>query len=146
MTDPSSPDNRAVDLARSRAAARAMSDKELTELHAQGREALRPGAWEVLDEELRRRARVRRPTPTVVAEDRYPAIRTLAILLKVEAALVLVAGVAAAVFAVKNVSLLAAFLFLVAGLLLTVSYWAGAELLTLLMDIEANTRVLRDRA
>jgi hypothetical protein len=66
-----------------------MSDKELAELHAQGREALRPGAWEVLDEELRRRARVRRPRPTVVAEDRYPAIRTLAMLLKVEAALVL---------------------------------------------------------
>jgi hypothetical protein len=122
-----------------------MSDKELTELHSQGREALRPGAWEVLDEELRRRARVRRTSPSAVDEDRYPAIRITVTLLKVEAAVVLVVGVVAAVFAAKNIEFLTAILFLVAGLLLAVSYWAGAELLVLLMDIEANTRVLRER-
>ena len=121
-----------------------MSDKDLTELHAQGREALRPGAWEVIDEELRRRARVgaRQPRSIDSEEERYPAIRTIVVLLKGLAIAVLLACVLATIFAVRADGPVA-FLFLVAGFLTTVTYWAAAELLVLLMDIEANTRALR---
>ncbi len=124
-----------------------MSDKELAELHAQGPDALRAGAWEVVDQELRRRERVKArhsPFPEV-EEEKYPAIRTTVILLKVLAALALVAGILGAIVEAAEGGILVAVLFLLAGLLGAVSYWAGAELLVLLLDIEANTRTLRKR-
>ena len=46
-------------LARARAAARAMSTPELISFHGQGPSALEPGKWEILDDELRRRHRMR---------------------------------------------------------------------------------------
>lgn len=48
----------AVDVRRARAAAGAMTLTDLRDLHSQGPDSLKPGAWQVLDEELRRRSRV----------------------------------------------------------------------------------------
>src|SRR5256885_6973782 len=101
MSDSSSQTDRPLDHSRSRATVRTLSDKDLTELHAQGREALRPGAWEVLDEELRRRARTGSPPSRSLEsdEERYPAIRTTVFLLKALAVLILVAGLLATIVA-----------------------------------------------
>ena len=79
-----------------------------------------------------------------VEEERYPALRITVVLLKVVAALVLVASIFAGI-AAFGTNRFVAFLILVGGLLGTVSYWAAAELLAVLMDIEANTRALRPR-
>lgn len=141
MTDSSSQGDRPLDLSRGRATVRTLSDKELTELHAQGREALRPGAWEVLDEELRRRARgrVRKPADPETHDERYPALRINVLLLKAAAVVVLLGGVVA-IFIIPGAS---SFLVLILAILMAVSYWAGADLLVLLMDIEANTHAMR---
>jgi hypothetical protein len=144
MTD--SPPNTAHDdgLARGRAAARSMADTELRALHGQGASAFKPGAWQVLDDEVRRRDRVRRDEVTTPAPDqvRYPALRGTVVLAKFAAILVLVGSVCWAVLVFPTNGLMA-FAVLVGGTLAAVSYWAGAELLVVLMDIEANTRAIR---
>src|SRR6059058_4058107 len=86
-----------VDAERAQATLRTMSDSELAELHAQAPEALKLGAWEVVDQEIKRRARVKlrqasgaRLLEEHLDEERYPAIRINVVLLKVLAAVVLV--------------------------------------------------------
>jgi hypothetical protein len=139
------PDGR--DLARGRATAQTMSDRELEELHAQGASAFQAGAWEVLDEEIKRRARVRARRPVSAdapqhEEARYPAIRATVVVLKVEAALVLIGSIIGGL-ALFDTNALVGLLVVVAGVVGAVLQWAGAELLILLVDIEANTRFLR---
>ncbi len=121
-----------------------MSDRELLDLHAQGTAAFRAGVWDVLDAEVSRRQRVRdrQTAEPHVEEERYPALRITVILVKVSSAMVLLATVAIAIIYLGT-NALAALLIVVVGLLAAVSYWAGAELLLVLMDIEANTRFLR---
>jgi hypothetical protein len=148
---PSQSPVRPLDVERAEATLRTMSDSELAELHAQAPDALKPGAWEVVDQEIRRRARVKlrqasgaRLFEEHLDEERYPALRINAVLLKGLAVVVLVASVLGAIVALGQNWLLT-FAFLVVGVLGAVSYWAGAELLLVLLDIEANTRALRDR-
>ena len=134
------------DFERGRATARSMSDRELLDLHAQGASAFRAGAWEVLDAEVRRRQRVRdRQTGEPdVDEQRYPALRITVMLVKVSSAVVLIATVGMGIVSLyAGPNPLLALLIVVVGLLAAVSYWAGAELLVVLMDIEENTRFLR---
>jgi len=121
-----------------------MSDRELFDLHAQGAAAFRAGVWDVLDTEVRRRQRVRdrQTAEPQVDEERYPALRITVILVKVSSAVVLIATVAIGIIYLGT-NALAALLIVVVGVLTAVSYWAGAELLLVLMDIEANTRFLR---
>jgi len=121
-----------------------MSDKDLRELHAQGASAFQAGAWEVLDDELRRRERVRRRLGTTphAEEERYPALRTTVVLLKVISVLVLLVAVGAG-FALFATSPLVGLAAIVAGLLSAITYWAAADLFVVLMDIEANTRAMR---
>jgi hypothetical protein len=132
------------DFERGRTTARSMSDRELLDLHAQGAAAFRAGAWDVLDAEVSRRQRVRdrQTAEPHVEEERYPALRITVILVKVSSAVVLIATVAIAILYLGT-NALAALLIVVVGVLAAVSYWAGAELLLVLMDIEANTRFLR---
>ena len=77
-----------------------------------------------------------------VEEERYPALRITVILIKVSSVVVLIATVVIGIIYLGT-NALAALLIVVLGLLTTVSYWAAAELLVVLMDIEANTRFLR---
>ena len=141
-----------MDAERAQATLRTMSDSELADLHAQAPEALKLGAWEVVDQEIKRRARVKlrqasgaRLFEERLDEERYPAIRINVVLLKVLAVVVLVASLLGAFVEFgQNWPLTLA--FLVVGFLGAVSYWAGAELLLVLLDIEANTRALRDKA
>jgi hypothetical protein len=86
---PSQSHERPVDAERAQATLRAMSDTELAELHAQAPEALKLGAWEVVDQEIKRRARVKfrqasgaRFLEEHLDEERYPAIRINVVLLK----------------------------------------------------------------
>jgi hypothetical protein len=148
---PSPSDDRPIDVERAEAELRAMSESELAELHAKAPEDLKPGAWDVVDQEVRRRARVRlrqasgaRFMEEHVDEERYPAIRINAVLLKGLAVVVLVLSVLGAIVELGQ-SLLLTLVFLVVGFLAAVSYWAGAELLLVLLDIEANTRAVRDK-
>jgi hypothetical protein len=63
---------------------------------------------------------------------------------KVSSAVVLIATVGMGImYLYVGTNPLVALLIVVVGLLAAVSYWAGAELLVVLMDIEANTRFLR---
>ncbi len=140
-----------VDAERAQATLRTMSDSELAELHAQAPEALKLGAWEVVDQEIKRRARVKlrqasgaRLLEEHLDEERYPAIRINVVLLKVLAVVVLVASLLGALVEFGQNWLLT-LAFLVVGFVGAVSYWAGAELLLVLLDIEANTRALRDK-
>src|SRR2546422_2909617 len=144
MSDPRGGTPHHDDLQRGRATARTMSDKELFELHAQGASAFQAGAWDVLDAEVRRRQRVRdrQTAGPQVEEERYPALRITVILVKVSSVVVLIATVVIGIIYLGT-NALAALLIVVLGLLTTVSYWAAAELLVVLMDIEANTRFLR---
>jgi hypothetical protein len=148
---PSQSQGRPIDADRAQATLRTMSDSELAELHAQAPEALKPGAWEVVDQEIRRRARVKlrqasgaRFMEEHIDEERYPAIRINVVLLKGLAVLVLVASVLRAIVQLGQ-SFLLTLAFLIVGCIGAVSYWAGAELLLVLLDIEANTRALRDK-
>jgi hypothetical protein len=148
---PSQPHDRPVDAERAQATLRTMSDSELADLHAQAPEALKPGAWEVVDQEIRRRARVKQRQASGARfleehldEERYPAIRINVVLLKALAVAVLVASVLVA-FLQSGQSWLFTLVMLVVGFLGAVSYWAGAELFLVLLDIEANTRALRDK-
>ena len=145
MSDPQSgnPDREAFE--RGRATARSMSDNDLFKLHAQGASAFRAGAWEVLDAEVSRRQRVRdrqSAAPHVDENDRYPALRITVVLVKVSAAVMFIATVLIGIL-YAGTNALAALGIVVVGVLATISYWAGAELLVVLMDIEANTRFLR---
>ena len=144
MADPPSGTPHQSDFERGRATARSMSDRELLDLHAQGTAAFRAGVWDVLDAEVRRRQRVRdrQTAEPQVDEERYPALRITVILVKVSSAVVLIATVAIGIIYLGT-NALAALLIVVVGVLTAVSYWAGAELLLVLMDIEANTRFLR---
>jgi hypothetical protein len=144
MGDPSSGTPHHNDLERGRATVRSMSDKDLFDLHAQGAAAFRAGAWDVLEAEVRRRQRVRdrQPPAPQVEEERYPALRITVVLVKVSSVVVLIATVAIGIIYLGT-NPLAALLIVVSGSLATVSYWAAAELLVVLMDIEANTRFLR---
>ncbi len=145
MADPPSGTPHQSDFERGRATARSMSDRELLDLlHAQGAAAFRAGVWDVLDAEVRRRQRVsdRQTAEPHVDEERYPALRITVILVKVSSAVVLIATVAIGIIYLGT-NALAALLIVVVGVLAAVSYWAGAELLLVLMDIEANTRFLR---
>ena len=144
---PSESADRPLDDARVQTTVRTMSDKDLAELHAQGPDALRAGAWEVLDQEVRRRERVRarRETLPEVEEERYPAIRITTLLLKVAAVLALLGGLIGAAFYAKIGIVVLAVVSVVAGLLGAVWYWALSELLVVLLDIEANTRILRQQ-
>lgn len=56
---PSQSPERPIDVERAEATLRTMSESELAELHAQAPDALKPGAWEVVDQEISRRARVK---------------------------------------------------------------------------------------
>jgi|SRR6266566_6806070 len=146
MADSPSGSPHQSDFERGRATARSMSDRELLDLHAQGASAFRTGAWDVLDEEVRRRQRVRdrQTADPHVEEERYPALRITVMLVKVSSAVVLIAAVAMGlIYLYVGTNALAALLIVVVGLLAAVSYWAAAELLVVLMDIEANTRFLR---
>ena len=132
-------------LERGRGTARSMGDKELFELHARGASEFQAGAWEVLDAEVRRRQRVRdrqSAAPHVEEAERYPALRITVVLVKVSAAVVLTATTLMGIL-YFGTNALAALLIVVVGILATISYWAGAEMLVVLMDIEANTRFLR---
>jgi|SRR5882672_7247670 len=148
---PSQSHDRPVDAERAQATLRTMSDSELADLHAQAPEALKPGAWDVVDQEIRRRARVKQRQASgahfleeQLNEERYPAIRINVLLLKGLAVAVLVASVVAALFQ-SGQNWLFTLVVLIVGFLGAVSYWAGAELLLVLLDIEANTRGLRDK-
>jgi len=145
--------DRPIDVERAQATLRTMSDRELADLHAQGPDALKAGAWEVVDQEIKRRARVKARQASGadahfleehLDEERYPALRMNVLLLKGLAVVVLVACVLGAIVGLGQ-NLLLTIMFLVVGFLAAVSYWAGAELLLVLMDIEANTRALRDK-
>jgi hypothetical protein len=152
---PSEFHERPVDAERAHKTLRTMSDSELAELHGQGRDGLRVGAWEIVDQEIRRRARVkvRQESEARVIEDhddeeRYPALRAIVFQLKaiaVVALLIAVIGAAALVFQTRAGAggPLLAFLCLGAGVVVAISYWASAELFVLLMDIERNTRSMR---
>jgi hypothetical protein len=130
-----------VDIARSVKQARAMKDKTLVELHAHGRQSLEPGMWEVLDEELRRRARGLVPATSMEnEEDRYPATRVVVVVLKVCAGVIWAASVLGALLAYQTYGMLVSILSLLTATIVAVGYWSGAELLTLLIDIESNTR------
>jgi len=138
--------------ARARAAARAMSARQLEELHRQGNSAFAPGAWDVLDAEVRRRKFEGggRASPGLRDDtERYPALRIIVLLLKGIAVLVLGIFVLAAISSLLSsrqegfAGPIGAVLFLVTGAVIAVSYWASAEILVLLMDIEANTRSTR---
>jgi hypothetical protein len=149
---PSHSQDRPIDVERAQATLRTMSDSELAALHAQTPDTLKPGAWEVVDQEIRRRARVKLRqgmTPPLSEvhpnEERYPAIRINVVLLKGLAVVVLVASVLGALIELNARAIVLALVFLVVGSVGAVSYWAGAELLVVLLDIEANTRALRDK-
>ena len=150
MTEPTT--QTTDELARAKAAARSMNEEQLVELHHQGRGAFAPGAWEVLDDELRHRWRNRKRPPGLDVSDdgdRYPALRIIVLLNKLIAALIGIATVVVAVASVlqarenKGPGLLAGVLVLIVGAIVAITYWAGAELLVLLMDIEENTRATR---
>src|SRR3989442_132693 len=133
------------ELTRARSAARSMSEQQLIELHGQGSSAFSPGAWQVLDEEIRRRQRIKDRKGALAPPDdeqRYPALRTTVFLLKLIAVIALLASVILVLSSMRE-SGFAAVLALLGGLLIAISYWAGAELLVLLMDIEENTRSFR---
>jgi len=138
------------EVARARAAARAMSDPQLEDLHRQGSSAFAPGAWQVLDDEVHHRRTDRRVSvPLEDDTERYPALRAIAFLLKAVAVIVfLVTGFGAfsALLHPKQVGIpgpLSFVLIVAVGVILTLSYWASAEVLVLLMDIERNTRLAR---
>ena len=82
-------------------------------------------------------------------EERYPALRAIVFLTKAIAVVVLLVAVVGAVrsfFQTRTAGVagpLAGLIILVAGIIVAITYWASAELLVLLMDIEHNTRSVR---
>jgi len=95
-------------------------------------------------------ATVHEPSTAVSAGNRYPALRIVAILLKVTAAVWVIIGVVGLIAAMSAGSDLPSglggmsgfygFLVLLSCLYFAVMSWAGAELLQVFMDIEDNTR------
>jgi hypothetical protein len=146
------PGNPDEELTRARAAARVMSERQLRELLREGSSAFAQGAWQVLDEEMgRRRKEMHRHGAASFGdeEERYPALRIIVFFLKAIAVLALVAAVVGAALLMLQTREavlarpLTALLFLVAGGWVAITYWASAELLVLLMDVERNTRSMR---
>jgi hypothetical protein len=104
---------------------------------------MRPGTWEALDEELgRRRSEAEAQVAVSLSEERYPALRTVVSVFKLFAVLSLVAGTIIA-FVIFRESVLGAIAAVFAGVWLAITYWASGELISLFIDIEANTRALR---
>lgn len=149
MTPPSD----SIELGRARAEAQRLSERQLRRLHVEGPAGMRPGAWDILDEEVtRRRGETEALVASSLAEERYPALRTVIRVFKTLATLALVFGVLASLALVAGLSgaidlpresypiALAAAL---ACTWLAIIYWASGELIALLIDIEANTRALR---
>ncbi len=77
---------------------------------------------------------------TVDVETRYPALSTIAVIIKVIAVLIAVGGVVGAVFAFNSGATGSALGIVVATAVLVLLNWAVAESLSVLVDIEANTR------
>jgi len=134
-------------------AARRMPDRDLRELHARGAASLKSGAWEILDEELKRRDVAWAPegnAPVEVAaapQAREPVVEDepepqLERYRSVGMTIVVLRGVAVAGIAggVAAVVMKAGTMMLVGGLAAGALAWFGAELLQLLTRIEANTR------
>jgi hypothetical protein len=151
--DQPSQSERPVEDVRARHALLNMSDSELAELHGQGPDGLKPGAWDIVDQEVRRRARVEarqgfgaRVTKDHHDEERYPALRAIVFLTKAIALVTLLISVVSAIWSFSQTRTagvagpLAGFVFLVGGIIVSITYWASAEILVLLMDIEHNTR------
>ena len=134
---------------RARAEAQSLSYAQLRRLHAHGASGMRPGAWEILDEELaRRHDRVETAISSSLVEKRYPAIRTIVFVFRGLAAFAIIACVLGAAVMIRaglpaRESIPVALGIVFVGVWFAISYWAAGELLSLLIDIEANTRVLR---
>ena len=149
MTTPSD----SIEPGRARAEAQRLSERQLRRLHAEGPAGMRPGAWDILDEEVtRRRLETEAMVANNLAEERYPALRTVIRVLRAVAVLTFVAGILAAlvmiggilgVLVVPRESSLIALAVALACIWLAITYWASGELISLLIDIEANTRALR---
>ena len=73
--------------------------------------------------------------------NRYPALSTIVVVIKVIAALVAVIGVIAAVLAIKGGYSMAPGVGIMVAVVVTfVIMWAAAESIAVIIDIEANTR------
>jgi hypothetical protein len=77
---------------------------------------------------------------TVNVERRYPALSTIAAIIKLIAVLILVAGVITAVLAFKSGNVGATLGIGLATAVAVLLMWASAESISVLVDIEANTR------
>lgn len=77
---------------------------------------------------------------TVSVETRYPALSTIAGILKFIAALIAIAGVVMAVLALKNETVGLAMGMGLGTAVSVLLVWASAESISVLVDIEANTR------
>ena|SRR2546427_10202090 len=136
--------------------AKEMSDSRLANLLDGGPTGMSPDAWEVLLAERVRRSRVHPrlrvsdatpseggdPSGAAIDEERYPALRIIVVLTKLAAALVFLVFLVAAVLGVgaPASSPLLVIATIILGALAGLWLWASAELMQVLIDIEANTR------
>lgn len=131
------------DAGRARAEVRLLSEGQLRRLHAEGPAGLRPGAWEAICEELDRRVSdSESEIEEALTEKRYPALQVVVFVIKSFSVLILLGGVLLAV-ALARESRLAAIAIAFVSVWWAILNWAGGELITLQIDIEANTRSLR---
>jgi magnesium-transporting ATPase (P-type) len=77
---------------------------------------------------------------TVNVERRYPALSTIAVIIKIIAVLIAIGGVISAVVAFKTGAVGQALGIGLATAIIVLLNWAVAESISVLVDIEANTR------
>lgn len=124
-----------------------LSDGALGKLLREGPDGEHTSAWDVLKQEEERRERMRaeipRPAPlsdeSMEEERKYPALRVIIYIHQGIAILALVLGLG---FALKAPALIGVIRIgvVLAAMLVCLGQWALAEMLQVVIDIEANTR------